>query len=231
LQSHKLYDMKNLLSVLKIAVPEKIFIKDPETSDLGKRIVENSIHLIDEIGFDNFTFKKLGTKIGSNESSIYRYFESKHKLLLYLSSWYWAWLEYQLVIETFSISDPNLKLKKAIEMVTKTVEIDSDFSHINEVVLYKIIVNESSKSFSTKEVDSENKEGYFVIYKRLITRLEEMILTINPKYEYALSLASTILEGALHQHFLQEHFPSITNCKKGKTPTDFFNQLATNALK
>jgi AcrR family transcriptional regulator len=223
--------MKNLLSVLKIAVPDKIFIKDPETSDLGKRIVENSIFLIDEIGFDNFTFKKLGTKIGSNESSIYRYFESKHKLLLYLSSWYWAWLEYQLVIETFSLSDAHLKLDKAIEMVTKTVEIDSDFSHINEVVLYRIIVNESSKSFLTKEVDSENKEGYFVIYKRLITRLEEMILAINPKYQYALSLASTILEGGLHQHFLQEHFPSITNCKNGKTPTNFFSQLVENALK
>jgi AcrR family transcriptional regulator len=223
--------MKNLLSVLKIAVPDKIFLKDPETSDLGKRIVENSIFLIDEIGFDNFTFKKLGAKIGSNESSIYRYFESKHKLLLYMSSWYWAWLEYQLVIETFSLSDAHLKLDKAIEMVTKTVEIDSDFSHINEVVLYRIIVNESSKSFLTKEVDSENKEGYFVIYKRLITRLEEMILAINPKYQYALSLASTILEGGLHQHFLQEHFPSITNCKKGKTPTHFFSQLVTNALK
>jgi AcrR family transcriptional regulator len=223
--------MKNLLSVLKIAVPDKIFLKDPETSDLGKRIVENSIFLIDEIGFDNFTFKKLGAKIGSNESSIYRYFESKHKLLLYMSSWYWAWLEYQLVIETFSLSDAHLKLNKAIEMVTKTVEIDSDFSHINEVVLYRIIVNESSKSFLTKEVDSENKEGYFVIYKRLITRLEEMILAINPKYQYALSLASTILEGGLHQHFLQEHFPSITNCKNGKTPTHFFSQLVTNALK
>jgi AcrR family transcriptional regulator len=223
--------MKNLLSVLKIAVPDKIFIKDPETSDLGKRIVENSILLIDEIGFDNFTFKKLGVKIGSNESSIYRYFESKHKLLLYLSSWYWAWLEYQLVIETFSLSDAHLKLEKGIEMVTKTVEIDSDFSHINEVVLYKIIVNESSKSFLTKEVDSENKEGYFVIYKRLITRLEEMILAVNPKYEYALSLASTVLEGGLHQHFLQEHFPSTTNCKNGKTPTNYFSQLVKNTLK
>jgi AcrR family transcriptional regulator len=223
--------MKNLLSVLKIAVPDKIFIKDPETSDLGKRIVENSIFLIDENGFDNFTFKKLGAKIGSNESSIYRYFESKHKLLLYMSSWYWACLEYQLVIETFSLSDAHLKLNKAIEMVTKTVEIDSDFSHINEVLLYRIIVNESSKSFLTKEVDSENKEGYFIIYKRLITRLEEMILAVNPKYEYALSLASTILEGGLHQHFLQEHFPTITNCKNGKTPTHFFTQLVKNALK
>jgi AcrR family transcriptional regulator len=223
--------MKNLLSVLKIAVPDKIFIKDPETSDLGKRILENSILLIDEIGFDNFTFKKLGVKIGSNESSIYRYFESKHKLLLYLSSWYWAWLEYQLVIETFSLSDAHLKLEKGIEMVTKTVEIDSDFSHINEVVLYKIIINESSKSFLTKEVDSENKEGYFVIYKRLITRLEEMILAVNPKYEYALSLASTVLDGGLHQHFLQEHFPSTTNCKNGKTPTNYFCQLVKNTLK
>jgi hypothetical protein len=135
------------------------------------------------------------------------------------------------VIETFSISDPHLRLDKAIEMVTKTVEIDSDFSHINEVILYKIIVNESSKSFLTKEVDSENKEGYFVIYKRLITRLEEMILAVNPKYQYALSLASTVLKGGLHQHFLNEHFPSITSCKDGKTPTNFFIQLVQNALK
>ena len=49
--------MKNLLSVLKIAVPAQIYLKDPETSDLGKRIVEHSILLIHEIGFDNFTFK------------------------------------------------------------------------------------------------------------------------------------------------------------------------------
>ena len=223
--------MKNLFSVLKIAVPKQIYLKDPESSDLGKRIVEHSILLINEIGFDNFTFKKLGTKISSNESSIYRYFESKHKILLYLSSWYWAWLEYQLVIETFSISKPGAKLEKAIEVVTKTIVIDSDFSHINEVILYKIIVNESSKSFLTKEVDVENIEGYFEIYKRLITRLEEMILEIKPAYPFALSLASTVLEGGLHQNFLNEHFPSITNCKDGKTTTKFFIHLVKNSLK
>jgi len=223
--------MKNLLSVLKIAVPEQIYLKDPETSALGKKIIEHGILLIDEIGFDNFTFKKLGAKIGSNESSIYRYFESKHKLLLYLSSWYWAWLEYQLVIETFSISAPSAKLEKAIQVVTKTVAIDSDFSHINEAILYKIIVNESSKSFLTKEVDAENRDGYFEIYKRLITRIEAMILAIKPEYSYALSLASTVLEGGLHQNFLNEHFPSITNCKDGNTTTNFFIQLVENTLK
>ncbi|PQJ78309.1 TetR/AcrR family transcriptional regulator [Polaribacter porphyrae] len=223
--------MRNLLSVLKITVPDKIYIKDPETSQLGKRIIENSIILIHEIGFESFTFKKLGNKIGSNESSIYRYFESKHKLLLYLSSWYWAWLEYQLVMETFSVSNPEDKLEKAINIVTRTVEEDSNYSHINETLLYRIIVNESSKSFLTKEVDKDNKEGYFEIYKRLVSRLEEMILGVKPDYTFSLSLASTILEGGLHQHFLNEHFPSITNCKNGQTPTDFYQQLVYNTLK
>ncbi len=79
--------MNNLLLSLKIQVNDKIYVKDPETSSLGRKIIQESILLIDEIGFENFTFKKLGERIGSNESSIYRYFESKHKLLVYLSSW------------------------------------------------------------------------------------------------------------------------------------------------
>lgn len=214
----------------RIVIPEKIYIKDPETSSLGKRIIENSIFLIDEIGFERFTFKKLGSKIGSNESSVYRYFESKHKLLLYLSSWYWSWLEYQLVIETFNISDKKEKLIKAVKIVTRTIKEDSNFSHVNEALLYRIIVNESSKSFLTKEVDKENKEGYFEIYKRIIGRIENMIKEVNSNYKYPLSLASTILEGGLHQHFLNEHFPSITNCKNGETPTNFYQELVKNIV-
>jgi AcrR family transcriptional regulator len=222
--------MINLLSNLKIAVPDKIFIKDPESSDLGKRIIEHSILLIDEIGFDDFTFKKLGAKIGSNESSIYRYFESKHKLLLYLTSWYWAWVEYQLVFATHNMPDEKQKLFRAIEIVTKTIEEDVMFTHVNEVVLNKIIINEYSKSYLTKEVDAENKEGYFVVYKRLIKRLSDMISNVNPNYKFASSLASTIVEGALHQHFLKEHFRSITDCDSKTTPTEFFKDLTINAI-
>jgi AcrR family transcriptional regulator len=227
----KLVVMINLLSNLKISVPEKIFLKDPESSKLGKRIIEHGILLIEEIGFDSFTFKKLGVKIGSNESSIYRYFESKHKLLLYLTSWYWAWIEYQLVFATHNISDEKLQLKKAIEIVTRSIKEDSAFLHINEVILNRIIINEYSKSYLTKEVDAENKEGYFVIYKRLVSRLRDMIVKINPKYTYASSLASTIIEGALHQHFLKDHFKSITDCDKTTTPTQFFTDLTFNALR
>ena len=49
--------MNSLLSNLKISVPEKIYVKDPESSELGKRIVEHSIILISNLGFDTFTFK------------------------------------------------------------------------------------------------------------------------------------------------------------------------------
>lgn len=222
--------MNNLLSNIKIVVPDKIYIKDPETSDLGKRIIQYSIILIDDMGFDNFTFKKLGIEIKSNESSIYRYFESKHKLLLYLTSWYWSWIEYQMVFETHSISNPVEKLKKAIDIVTRTVSEDSNYNHINEIILNRIIINENAKSFLTKEVDKENKDGYFIVYKRIIGRLKDIILEINPNYKHPLTLASTITDGALHQHFLKDHFSSLTNCKSNNTPANFFTELALNTI-
>ncbi len=222
--------MDKILSNFKIVIQESIYNKDPESSDLGKRIIKHSIELIDKIGFDAFTFKKLGVEIGSNESSIYRYFDNKHKLLIYLSSWYWAWLEYQLVIETHSITNPVEKLKKAIEITTKTIKEDSEFTHINEVILNRIIIEENSKSFLTKEVDKENQDGYFRVYKRLVIRLKEMILQIDADYKYATSLASTIIETALHQHFLKAHFTSITDCKNGITPNQFLNDLVFRTL-
>ncbi|WP_233900041.1 TetR/AcrR family transcriptional regulator [Tenacibaculum piscium] len=222
--------MKNFLSNIKIEIPVGIYIKDPETSDLGKRIIENSIKLIEEIGFESFNFKKLGTLIGSNESSIYRYFESKHKLLVYLTSWYWGWIQYQLVIETYSIHNPEEKLIKAIKILTKTTEQDNNFTHINEVLLNSIVINENSKSYSTKEVDAENKEGFFKLYKEVVKRLAAIIINYNSTYKHPLTLASTVIEGALHQQFIKQHFKSLTNCNDTISHTSFFIDVTLNIL-
>lgn len=222
--------MDKLLSNIKIEIPKGIYLKDPESSSLGKKIIQNSIILIEEIGFEDFNFKKLGQLISSNESSIYRYFESKHNLLTYLTSWYWSWIEYQLVIETYSVNNSKEKLHKAIEIVTRTTEEDNKYSHINEVLLNLIMINESSKSFLTKDVDIENNEGYFISYKRVVQRLSEIIKSYNATYQYPLSLASTVIEGALHQQFLKVHFKSITNCNNNITPTEFFTNLILNTL-
>jgi AcrR family transcriptional regulator len=223
--------MKAILSNLKIQVNEKIFVKDPESSSLGKKIIEYSILLIDEIGFDNFTFKKLGEQIGSNESSIYRYFENKHKLLVYLSSWYWAWMEYKLVFNTSNIVDANEKLKIAIAIITEKIEDDTSTDHINEAILNKIIIAEFTKTLQTKEVDEENKEGFFLIYKRVINRIVAMVNQVNPEYPYARCLVSTIVEGSLHQHFLKNHLKTITDCNELVSPSDFYTSLVNNVLK
>jgi AcrR family transcriptional regulator len=223
--------MKNILSNIIISVNDKLYVKNPETTDLGKKIIEQSILLIDEIGFENFTFKKLGEKINSNESSIYRYFESKHKLMLYLSSWYWGWIEYRLVFATTNVDNPIDRLKKGIAIVTEKVQDDTTTLHINEASLNKIIIQEFTKTLLTKEVDEENKEGFFLVYKRVINRIIEMIGEVNPNYAFAKSLASSIVEGALHQHFLKDHLKTITNCNETISPTDFYIHLIQTTLR
>ena len=184
--------MDQLLSTFKITIPEGVFIKDPETSVLGKNIITQGMELIHEMGFDGFTFKKLGTHIGSNESSIYRYFENKHKFLLYLSSWYWAWVEYNLVMETHSITDPKEKIIQAVTVLTRKVDNDSSNTPINLVLIHKIMISEFSKSFLTKSVDQENEQGLFVAYKRVHSRLQGFIKVANPSYNFSASLANTI---------------------------------------
>jgi len=222
--------MEAVLANFKIQVNEKIYVKDPESSILGKKIIKESILLIDEIGFEYFTFKKLGQKIESNESSIYRYFENKHKLLLYLSSWYWSWMEYKMVFATQNVSDAFEKLAKAITIVTEKIEDDHTTEHINELILNRIIISEFTKTLHTKEVDEENKEGFFIIYKRVINRIATLILEVNPEFEFSKSLASSVVEGALHQHFIKNHLASITDCNQTISPTNFYLDLIKRVL-
>jgi len=222
--------MDQLLSTFKITIPEGVFIKDPETSVLGKNIITQGMELIHEMGFDGFTFKKLGTHIGSNESSIYRYFENKHKFLLYLSSWYWAWVEYNLVMETHSITDPKEKIIQAVTVLTRKVDNDSSNSLINLVLIHKIMISEFSKSFLTKSVDQENEQGLFVAYKRVHSRLQGFIKVANPSYNFSASLANTILAGVLQQYYYKDHFPSLTDCSDINEPCNYYINLIYKTL-
>lgn len=221
-----------MLTQIGIKVNEKVYLKDPESSELGRSILEGGIDLIDEIGFDAFTFRKLAQKIGSTEASVYRYFESKHRMLLYLTCWYWRWLDYQLVLATTNIPSADERLKRAIHVVVKQVEEDSNFSHINEVKLNRIIISESSKAYLNRHVDEENKEGFFFDYKELVQRISNIVLEINPTYKYPHMLISTIIEGAHLQRFFAEHLPRLTDVsEKEDLVTDFSVEYAFKAIK
>ncbi len=222
--------MDNLLSTIKIQVHSAIYIKDPETTDLGRKILKESIILIDEIGFDHFTFKKLGERIGSNESSVYRYFENKHRLLMYLSSWYWSWIEYKLVFATSNISDSIVQLMKAITVVTEKIEDDESTSYINESILNRIIITEFTKTFLTKQIDDEIREGFFTVYNRVINRIIIMLQALVPEYPYVKSFVSDMVEGSLHQYFLSTHLKTITDCNEMVSPTDYYIDLTKRLL-
>jgi hypothetical protein len=57
-----------------------------------------------------------------------------------------------------------------------------------------------------------------------------MIEEVNPKYKFAKSFASSIVEGAIHQHFLKDHLTTITNCNQNTSVTDFYIDLIEKTL-
>jgi len=204
-----------MIAQLQLNLNESLYLRDPQTSDLGQRIVSQSISLIHEIGFEAFTFKKLSIRINSTEASIYRYFENKHRLLVYLIAWYWSYLEYRITFETHNIQNPEEKLKIALGLITHELKDDPQFSNISESTLQKVVIQESEKTYLTKSVDSDNKEGLFRGYKSLCVTIAEYIKEINPAFTYPHSLISTCLEAAHHQIFFAEHLPTLSDVKKG----------------
>lgn len=200
---------------IQIHISEKLYLKDPESTELGQKIVSSSIDLIDDIGFEHFTFKKLAKVIHSTEASIYRYFENKHKLLIYLVSWYWNWLAYRLYIETYRVEASQEKLQVAIRIFCHTAGPfpPPPGKDINR--LYRIVVSESPKAYLTKEVEQDNKEGAFLSYKRFCREIAEIVREINPNYPYPTSLVSTAVESAHQQKYFSEHLPSLTEVSGG----------------
>jgi len=216
---------------ININVNSEIYLRDPYSSELGHKIISKSIELMDELGFEAFTFKKLGKQIGSPESSIYRYFENKHMLLIYLIGWYWGWLEYTLVFAMTNIDSPTQKLEEAIKVLTHPIAIDSSFSHINEIQLEKIIISESVKVYHRKDVDNANEKGYFKVYKRIVQRVCDVVLQINPKFEFPHMLITTVIEGVHQQRYFSQHLPSLTDFEKGKDNiSKFYTQMVFKVI-
>ena len=217
---------------LQIKISSTFYVKDPESSELGRHIISKSIEMINALGFEAFTFKKLGNAIGSNESSVYRYFSNKHMLLVYLLNWYWSWMDYKIVLQTSNLNKARDKINKAVELLVADVKQDSDFSFINEILLNRIIITESSKIYHNKDVDNENEKGFYKTYKQVVQRVSDFILEFNPKYKYPHMLVSTIIEGAHHQRYFAEHLPSLTDVEEGQNNIiRFYTNLVFNTLK
>lgn len=210
---------------IQINMNPALYLRDPEQSELGKNIIKHSIELIHKIGFEAFTFKKLAESIGTTEAGVYRYFENKHKLLLYIVSWYWIWLEFQLNYQTNNINDPSIKIKKVIKLLSSKVEDDLKSVYVDESLLHQIVISEGSKAYLTKHVGKDNKLQFFKPYKDLCNTIGNIILEFNPKYKYPHSIASTIIEMAHLQNFFMYNLPSLTDFSKSKNESEIVQFL------
>lgn len=218
---------------IALQLDEKLFVKDPTSSELGESIVEHAILMLDELGYEAFTFRKLAERIGTTEASVYRYFKSKHRLLLYLTAWYWSWMEYRLQLATTNIASAEERLRLALREVTQRIQQDASTPRIDEEALYRVVVAESSKAYLHADVDAENREGMFRSYKRLCRTVADLILEVNPAYPWPVALVSTVIESSHMQKFFAEHLPSLTEVTRGdadESTTTFLTDLVFRAI-
>ena len=219
---------------LSFKVNEHIYLRDPESSELGKQIVKNAIDLIYELGFEHFTFKKLAAKMSTTEASIYRYFENKHRLLLYILNWYWSYMEFLVDFTIQNIQDPKEKLTKIITLFTKSLPESVGQLDYNKSFLNQIVLSESSKVYLIKEVKEINSFQVFKPYKDLCNKISEVMLSLNPSYIYSRSLSSTLIETAHSQQYFSKNLPRLTdvsNEKEEEFVFNFLSQLVFSALK
>jgi AcrR family transcriptional regulator len=218
---------------IRIVLSEKLCLRDPNQTELGRKILDQGIKLIDELGFEAFTFKKLAAAIGSTEASIYRYFENKHKLLIYLVAWYWAWLVFAIDYQTHNVTDPEQRLRLVIEALANANIYDPRTAHINEAVLHRIVVAESSKAFLTKAVDGDQEAGLFQGYIQLVDKVAGVLRELNPAFEHSKALAVTIIESSRKQLFFAEHIPAVTEVgtqKDGPQSLAYFLEMLVHRV-
>ncbi|MDX1910246.1 MAG: TetR/AcrR family transcriptional regulator [Saprospiraceae bacterium] len=197
--------------IINIQPALNLTLRNPESSELGRNIVRKGILVMRDLGYEQFTFKKLAEAIPTTEASIYRYFENKHRLLLYFLSWYWNYIEYQATVLVQNTTDPAMKIRKLIEILTIGLPEWSDDTDIDKKALYEIVLAESSKTYLTKQVDSINEERLFKPYKDLCRHIGQIFSEYNPTYAYPRSLASSVVEMSHFQPYFMEHLPSLTD--------------------
>lgn len=213
----------DLVDRFQIPVLEEIALRNPQATQLGQRIIEGSILLINELGFEQFTFKKLALSVGTTEASVYRYFSSKQKLLLYLINWYWGRLECRLLLQTQG-GNPKERLVKALELLL--VPQPTSLSFTNEKRLQRIVIHEASKVFLTKAVDADHQTGFHSIYLQIVHYISDLVRAYQPKCKYPEMLVTTLLEGSLQQRFFGQHLPEVTNASEQEDAVAvFYTQL------
>jgi AcrR family transcriptional regulator len=217
----------------KVKMNANLYLRDPEGTEIGKQIIKMAVQMIVDLGYEQFTFKKLAIEMNSTEATVYRYFENKHKLLIYLIDWYWSFIEFQVIFQLNNVKSAEERIKKLIDILVWEDNASAVFSELDQESLFYIAIAEGSKTYLSKDVDENNKELLFKPYKDLCARIALLFKEYNPRYKYPASLASTLVETAHMQYYFMQHLPRLCDFSKKKNPKDieaYLEHLVFGAL-
>lgn len=202
---------------IRIVVDEHLSLRDPQETELGRRLLSVAVEMIGEMGLEAFTFSKLARKCGSTEASVYRYFHNKHELLGYLVAWYWSWLDYQVNVRSNNIADASRRLNIILGVLAASTSGSDITPWMNEALLHRLVVSESGKLQLAGQHTAARAYAHQEIFTR---RIADAITGVHAGYKYPKALASLLIQQAHQQRWYAEHFPALTevnvtngNCK------------------
>jgi AcrR family transcriptional regulator len=232
---HFQYDSITIFAIIKkmqmdqkayTKMNEKLFLKKPDDFVLGRKIIENGLLLINKLGYEQFTFKKLASEIHTTEAGIYRYFENKHRLLIYLIALYWNIIDEKVQVISQTEQEPEKILEDILHVLVLSSNSDLDSWNMEEE-LHKLIIWEGAKTYHTRNVNDDNQNQLFKPYKDLCARISNIIIALNPHYPFPHSLVSSIIEISHAQKYFREHLPSLTDFNETKKNEQLISFLKT----
>jgi AcrR family transcriptional regulator len=190
-------------------------LRDPG-SPMGRRILSDGLDLMNELGLETFTFKKLAGHIGCTEVTVYHYFANKQRLLQYYFQLYWLWLGILGDQSGGAVKDPLDRLHRSIRILAGLWPDQVLAAQLDPSALRMLVINEGSKSFMHKNVDSDNKLKLFKPYKDLCAQVASELKACSPRVRSPRSFATTLVEMAHSLEFAMFHLPAFTDLSEKK---------------
>lgn len=191
-----------------------LFIKPPEQTSLGRYILSEGTRLLNEIGYDQFTFKKLAERINTKEPSIYRYFENKQQLLLYLISTVWDNINQQIK-EIPDHIETELKIKSLCSaLALNHLDTKSDLKVLYKSQGLRVLLPGSSARQQTS-------------YKLLVGSINAVFASINPRGANHDNFAGEILDHSI----IENSRESLLGDKIIASTETFLNKMISVSIK
>jgi AcrR family transcriptional regulator len=204
------------ISHLHLRPDPALSLKDPEATELGRGILAGGLELMNELGLEAFTFKKLADHIGCTEVSLYKYFPNKHRLLQYYFQLYWLWLRQLCGRHAEQATDPRAGLERVVRSICGVWPKELPHVQLEPHALRKLVIEEGMKSYLHKNVDEDNARRLFMPYKELSAFVAERITDCRADVPWPRSFATTVIEMAHSLPFAMEHLPSLTELSNKK---------------